>query len=184
MNNLWCVQWTMGRQHNMTTSVTRNKSIKSIKVDQKWFHQKNDRFWHIYKNCLRMWEIWVKLIVPKGFEKSNKSTNLVSPTTTHLPASKVKIIFLQFAFSVLWRIRRSLKLEAKQIRDKKLIYGLSQNVICLVIKWHFLLFRNFWLDEKEREELIRKDIFWWWRRSIRFWAKIKASKKFWQRSEQ
>ena len=29
-----------------------------IKVAQKWFHEKNDRFWHLYQNCLRMWEIW------------------------------------------------------------------------------------------------------------------------------
>ena len=30
----------------------------SIKVAQKWFHQKmiDDR--HLYKKCLRMWEIW------------------------------------------------------------------------------------------------------------------------------
>ena len=25
----------------------------SIKVAQKWFHYKNERFWHIYKNCLK-----------------------------------------------------------------------------------------------------------------------------------
>ena len=33
-------------------SVTR----KSPNVAQKWFHQRNDRFWHLYKNCLRIWE--------------------------------------------------------------------------------------------------------------------------------
>ena len=26
----------------------------SIKVTQKWFHYKNDRIWHLYKNCLRL----------------------------------------------------------------------------------------------------------------------------------
>ena len=30
----------------------------SAKVAQKWFHQKNYRFWYLYKNCLRMWENW------------------------------------------------------------------------------------------------------------------------------
>ena len=30
----------------------------SIKVAQKWFHKKNEWFWHLYKNCLRMWKIW------------------------------------------------------------------------------------------------------------------------------
>ena len=29
-----------------------------IKVAQKWFRWKTDRFWQLYKNCLRMWEIW------------------------------------------------------------------------------------------------------------------------------
>ena len=26
----------------------------SIKVPQKWFHKKNDRFWHLFENCRRM----------------------------------------------------------------------------------------------------------------------------------
>ena len=30
----------------------------SIKVAQKRFHYKNNRFWYLYKNCLRMWKIW------------------------------------------------------------------------------------------------------------------------------
>ena len=29
----------------------------SVKLAQKWFNYKNDRFWHLYKNCLRTWEI-------------------------------------------------------------------------------------------------------------------------------
>ena len=32
----------------------------SIIVAQKWFHKKNDRFWLLFKNCQRMWEIWAK----------------------------------------------------------------------------------------------------------------------------
>ena len=39
------------------SSVTRKKSPN---VAQKWFHEKYDSFWHLYKNCLRMWEIWAK----------------------------------------------------------------------------------------------------------------------------
>ena len=31
----------------------------SIKVTQKWFHQENEWFWHLFKNCLTMWAIWV-----------------------------------------------------------------------------------------------------------------------------
>ena len=41
-------------------SVTRKKRKMSKKVAQKWFHEKNDRFWHLYKNCLRMLETWAK----------------------------------------------------------------------------------------------------------------------------
>ena len=40
-----------------------------IKVAQKLFHSINERFWQLYKNCLRMWEICAK---------SNKSPNLVT----------------------------------------------------------------------------------------------------------
>ena len=32
--------------------------LMSIKLAQNWFYFKNDRFWLIYKNSLRMWEIW------------------------------------------------------------------------------------------------------------------------------
>ena len=41
----------------LLNSVTRKNCQMSIKVAQHWFHLKNDRFWHLYKNCLRMWEI-------------------------------------------------------------------------------------------------------------------------------
>ena len=30
----------------------------SIKVAQNDFTSKSNRFWHLYENCLRMWEIW------------------------------------------------------------------------------------------------------------------------------
>ena len=30
----------------------------SIKVAQKWFHLKKFRLWQLYKNCLKIWEIW------------------------------------------------------------------------------------------------------------------------------
>ena len=53
----------------------------SIKVAQEWFHNKNDRFWHFYKNCLRLWDIWAKQLLPKAVKscpKFNKSPNLVT----------------------------------------------------------------------------------------------------------
>ena len=42
---------------------------------------KNDRFCHLFEKCLRMWEIWANLLLPKAFEncpKSNKSPDLVT----------------------------------------------------------------------------------------------------------
>ena len=43
---------------HLGVSVTRKNCQMSIKVPRKWFHEKNNRFWHLYKNCLRIWEIW------------------------------------------------------------------------------------------------------------------------------
>ena len=57
----------------------------SIKVAQKWFHYKNYRFWHLYKNWLRMGEIWENWLFPKALKtcpKSNKSPDLVSRIIT------------------------------------------------------------------------------------------------------
>ena len=53
-------------------SVTRKNRQRSIKVAQKWFHQKNDRFWLLYKNCLRMWEIWANYFLPKALKTCPK----------------------------------------------------------------------------------------------------------------
>ena len=53
----------------------------SIKVAQKWLCLKYDRFWHLCKNCLRMWEIWEKLLLPKALKsylKCKKLPNLVT----------------------------------------------------------------------------------------------------------
>ena len=44
----------------------------SVKVAQKWFHYKKGRFWHHYKNCLRMLGDLGKIIVAKGFKKLPK----------------------------------------------------------------------------------------------------------------
>ena len=59
----------------------------SIKVAQKWFHKKNDRFWNLYKNCLRMWEIWAKSLLPRALKscpKCKKLPNLVTLGGSHL----------------------------------------------------------------------------------------------------
>ena len=44
----------------------------SIKVAQKWFHEKNEWCWHQYTNCLRMEGDLGKLIVAEGFKKLPK----------------------------------------------------------------------------------------------------------------
>ena len=53
----------------------------SIKVDQKWFHYKNDIFWHLYKKCLRMWEIWANLLLPKALKSCPKLKKLPTLVT-------------------------------------------------------------------------------------------------------
>ena len=61
--------------------MTRKNRQMSIKVVQKWFYKKNDRFWHLHKNCLRMWEIGAKKLLSKALKtcpKSNKWPNMVT----------------------------------------------------------------------------------------------------------
>ena len=41
----------------------------AIKVAQKWFHLKNNRFWHLYKNLPKNVGGLGKFIVAKDFEK-------------------------------------------------------------------------------------------------------------------
>ena len=53
----------------------------SIKVAQKWFLYKNERFWHLYKICIKIWAIWAKQFLPQAFKscpKCNKSPNLAT----------------------------------------------------------------------------------------------------------
>ena len=72
-----------------STSVTRKNPQMSIKVGQKWFQLKNDIFWHLYKNCLRMCKIWTNLLLPKVLNscpKSYKSPNLVTLKSTQRTA--------------------------------------------------------------------------------------------------
>ena len=69
----------------VTTSVTRKISPNVCKSWPKWFHEKNDRFWRLYKKCLRIWEIWANWLLPKALKscpKSNKSPNMVTLVTT------------------------------------------------------------------------------------------------------
>ena len=51
----------------------------------------NDRFWHLYKNCLRMSEIWASQSLPKAlksYPESNKSTNLVTLSMINISTSR------------------------------------------------------------------------------------------------
>ena len=45
-------------QVRIMTSVTRKKSPNVYKTCPKIILLENDRFWHLYKNSLGMWEIW------------------------------------------------------------------------------------------------------------------------------
>ena len=60
------------------TSVTRKKSPNVYKSCLKMISLEK---WHLYKNCLRMQEIWTNLLLPKALKscpKFNKSPNLVT----------------------------------------------------------------------------------------------------------
>ena len=51
------VMWNTREWGIRTVWPEKNRQM-SIKVAQKWFHYKNDRFWHLSKNCVTMQEIW------------------------------------------------------------------------------------------------------------------------------
>ena len=62
-------------------SVTRKILPNVYKSCPKIFQLKNYRFWHLYKNFLRLWEIWSNALLPKALKsgpKSNKLPNLVT----------------------------------------------------------------------------------------------------------
>ena len=53
----------------------------SVKVAKNDFTRYMIDFWHLHKNCLRLWEIWANELLPKSLKscpKSNKSPNLVT----------------------------------------------------------------------------------------------------------
>ena len=72
LDNSWIAEL-----HIQQLPVWPNKNRQmSIKVAQKWFHQKNDNFYTFTKNCQRMWEILANLLLPMALKtcpKSNKS---------------------------------------------------------------------------------------------------------------
>ena len=62
-------------------SVTRKNAKCPEKVLKTDFTRKMNDFDTFYKNCLKMWEIWANLLLPKGLKscpKSNKSPDLVT----------------------------------------------------------------------------------------------------------
>ena len=78
-------------------------SPMSIKVAQKWFHWKNERFGHLYKNFLNVGNLG-KIIVATGFEKLPKVQKSINLVTLH-PSSfasrqKIRISFFSFKASV------------------------------------------------------------------------------------
>ena len=59
----------------------------SIKVAQKWFHKENNRFWHLYKNCLKMREIWANQLLPKAIKSCPFPKN--RPIRSHWSRCKI-----------------------------------------------------------------------------------------------
>ena len=63
------------------SSVIRKKLPNVYKSCPKMISLEKDRFWHLYKNCVKMWEIWENKLLPKALKtcpESNKSPNLVT----------------------------------------------------------------------------------------------------------
>ena len=84
MSKGWLNYWTSYPSYRLkdTYHCDQKKIPKCLwKLPKKLNHSKNDRFWYLNKNCLRMWGNLGKLIVAKGFKicpKSNKLPNLVT----------------------------------------------------------------------------------------------------------
>ena len=75
------------------SSVTRKKSPKVYKSWPKMISIKMIRFSHLYKNCLRMWEIWANKLLPKAVKVAQSPIN--RPIWSHCPlVNIVKVIYL------------------------------------------------------------------------------------------
>ena len=48
----YVIIWPIPDRDQQSVWPEKNRQM-SIKVSQKWFQKKNDRFWYLYKNCLR-----------------------------------------------------------------------------------------------------------------------------------
>ena len=81
VSQVWRKLQLPSRLLRLSTSVTRKKSPNIFKRCPKMISLKNDRFWHHYKNCLRVWEIWANWLLPKALKSCptcKKSPNLVT----------------------------------------------------------------------------------------------------------
>ena len=122
----FCLIWPVWLEKNSQMSIKvaqkwvsesvwlEKNSQMSIKVAQKWFNLKNDRFWHLFKNCLRMWEIWTNELLPKALKscpKCKKSPNLVTLNMAYCLlrcAAKPKLVQTCFQLKgvKIWSIKR------------------------------------------------------------------------------
>ena len=59
VSSWYVIETGKAKRNRAMASVWPDKNCQmSIKVAQIWFHKKNEWFWYLYKNYLRMWEIW------------------------------------------------------------------------------------------------------------------------------
>ena len=101
------------KKHNKTsttTSVTSKILPNVYKSCPIMISLENKRFWHHYKNCLRTWEIWTNLLLPKVLKsrpKSNKSSNVVTLTTTQSWITHIDLHIIGkqcSSFTLLWSL--------------------------------------------------------------------------------
>ena len=86
------------RRKDMKSNQCDHKKTPNVyKSCPKMMSRENERFWHIYKNCLRMWKICVNKLLPKALKtcpKLNKSPNLVTLRVTRIFSTTVLIIII------------------------------------------------------------------------------------------
>ena len=70
--------------HCHMISVTSKKSPNVYRCCPKWFHYKNEWFWHLYKNCLRINEIWANKLWTPAVNACPKSKKLPNLVTLHM----------------------------------------------------------------------------------------------------
>ena len=128
------------------TSVNSKKSPNVYKSSPKMILPQKFKIWHLYKNCLRMWEIWAIYLPPKTLKscpKSHKLPHLVTLAQRRLHQIPMALLsqsnFKSFLFFSLEKAKTKLVLYLyHQFRlTAVIVRKLIKSSVC-VIASHFL----------------------------------------------